>query len=279
LQDELGLNMYDYGWRNYDPAIARWVNVDPLLNDLDFSFDDSDVDEDDDEEVYEALITKLETGGGIYNTNNLNPYGYGYNNPVSFDDPDGRCPWCIAGLKGALFEYGSQVIGNLAEGKDLGDALTDVDGGEILQAGLTDAVTLGVGGFINKGTKVVGLANKADKANDTRKDIQKAEKVINGNSTLSKKASGNYEIKFKSGKTYNGVGDKKRMEQSAKKLSTKHKDPVASKTHKTAKDKATAYKKEHKDITKNGGAGKNNGKNYNERNSPGKKLLEKEKKK
>ncbi len=90
-----------------------------------------------------------------------------------------------------------------------GDALTDVDGGEILKAGVTDALTLGVGGFINKGTKVVGLANKADKANDTRKNVQKAEKALHGNSTLSKKASGNYEIKFKSGKTYNGVGDKK----------------------------------------------------------------------
>jgi len=95
-QDEMGLNWYDYGWRNYDAAINRWVVPDPLLNDLDFAYDDSQVDSENDDEIYLALITKLETGGGIFNPNNLNPYSYGYNDPVSFDDPDGRCPWCIA---------------------------------------------------------------------------------------------------------------------------------------------------------------------------------------
>jgi len=30
LQQELGLNMYDYGARNYDPALDRWMNLDPI---------------------------------------------------------------------------------------------------------------------------------------------------------------------------------------------------------------------------------------------------------
>ena len=30
LQDELGLNVYDFGNRNYDPALGRWMNIDPL---------------------------------------------------------------------------------------------------------------------------------------------------------------------------------------------------------------------------------------------------------
>jgi RHS repeat-associated protein len=31
FQDELGLNFYDYGARNYDPALGRWMNIDPLV--------------------------------------------------------------------------------------------------------------------------------------------------------------------------------------------------------------------------------------------------------
>lgn len=34
MQDELGLNFYDYGARNYDPALGRWMNIDPAAKAL-----------------------------------------------------------------------------------------------------------------------------------------------------------------------------------------------------------------------------------------------------
>ncbi|WP_073584669.1 RHS repeat-associated core domain-containing protein [Flavobacterium cucumis] len=55
-QDELGLNMYDYGARNYDPALGRWMNIDPKA-----------------EKYF-----------------NLSPYVYVANMPTIAIDPDGK---------------------------------------------------------------------------------------------------------------------------------------------------------------------------------------------
>lgn len=109
---DLGLNVDQSKYRTYDYLTGRSWQIDPLA--------------DEDELV------------------SLTPYNYSFDNPIRYNDPEGDCPSCWGAIIGATIDYGLQVASNLAEGKDLGEALTDVDVGSIAVSAVAGALSGGL---------------------------------------------------------------------------------------------------------------------------------------
>ena len=74
LDKETGLSYY--GARYYESKISVWISVDPLADFNPIMNDEHYIDG--------------EHNGGVYNSGNLNSYGYCYQNPVKYVDPNGK---------------------------------------------------------------------------------------------------------------------------------------------------------------------------------------------
>ncbi|MFN4161186.1 MAG: RHS repeat-associated core domain-containing protein [Stenotrophomonas sp.] len=115
--------------RYYDPQIGRFLSVDP--------------------------VTALDGG-----QQHFNRYAYAYNNPYRFTDPDGRCPMCAGFVIGAGIDIAVQVASNMAQGQDFGDAVSNINGTQVLISGALGSVGQ-LGGSTAARTVVSGLSNGA----------------------------------------------------------------------------------------------------------------------
>ncbi len=113
LDREAGLDLYDYGARFYDPAIGRFMTVDPQSDKL-----------------YP-----------------WSPYGYCLNNPVKLVDQDGELPVILIpilkGLAGGVIDFGVQMGLNMARGDDFSEAFNNVDWTSVGASAVSFAVETG----------------------------------------------------------------------------------------------------------------------------------------
>ncbi|PSL43315.1 RHS repeat-associated protein [Chitinophaga niastensis] len=119
FSDGSGLEWFDFNARTYDQQLGRFIQIDPLI----------------------------ESG----ERETLSPYHFAKNNPVKYNDPDGKCPNCLVGgvvgfFVDAAVQVSASVVGSVARGEpvSLGTISRDFSVTQSLAATAAGAITSGL---------------------------------------------------------------------------------------------------------------------------------------
>jgi RHS repeat-associated protein len=257
---ELDATGYYYlGARYYDPQMQTWLSPDPIL----------------------PAYVRGEVNSGVFEPKNLGLYSYVWNNPVRLVDPEGQWPKEALGLaidylkrQGVANPSTDQIYGVLYQAfpndPNLQAWASDSHAGQVAKD-LFNAVATktvpGYGELLDALTFFDPNATTDDKVNAA---IDMATGGLGAASVAKRREHGSYTNTHASGKVYVGKGSRKRSQESGRERARDNNDPHTATDWTPAATERDAFKDESRRLDAAGGPDSKN--NYNEIESPGKKM-------